>query len=170
MPDAIVAVYGDWGIGANGTQPVVVSEDRKHFRAITGGSTVIVGRKTLADFPGGRPLPHRRNIVLTRQSITVEGAEIAHTPEEALTLAGDDHCFVIGGESVYRALFPYLERIYVTKLDCTPDSDAYFPDLDADPAWHIIEKSEEKEEAGITYRFLTYERIPSEAPLSCTEE
>ena len=170
MPDAIVAVYGDWGIGANGTQPVVVSEDRKHFRTVTGGSTVIVGRKTLADFPGGRPLPKRRNIVLTRRDITVEGAEVAHTPAEALALAGDDRCFVIGGASVYRALFPYLDRVYVTKLDCIPESDAFFPNLDADPAWRITEQSEEKEEAGITYRFLTYERIPPEENFFCTEE
>ena len=64
MLEAIVAVYSDWGIGANGTQPVVVKADRRHFREVTGGSAVIVGRRTLADFPGGRPLKGRENIVL----------------------------------------------------------------------------------------------------------
>lgn len=63
---AIVAVYDDWGIGANGTQPVALSADRKFFREMTRGACVIVGRQTLADFPGGRPLPGRENRVLTR--------------------------------------------------------------------------------------------------------
>ena len=76
--DAIVAVYSDWGIGADGTQPVILKADRQHFVELTRGRTVIVGRRTLADFPGGRPLKGRRNIVLTRQSAAIDGAEIAH--------------------------------------------------------------------------------------------
>ena len=74
--DAIVAVYDDWGIGANGTQPVALTADRKFFRSVTKGATVIVGRKTMLDFPGGRPLPNRRNIVLTRQELQIEGASL----------------------------------------------------------------------------------------------
>jgi len=158
MTEAIVAVYADWGIGRDGTQPVVVKADRKHFRDVTGGSTVIVGRKTLADFPGGTPLPKRRNIVLSRTCPEIEGAEIARSPAEALALAGEERCFVIGGESVYRALFPRLDRVYVTKLDITPESDAFFPNLDADPAWRVAEESGPMEEDGVTFRFLTYER------------
>ena len=88
--DAIVAVYSDWGIGADGTQPVVLKADRQHFVELTRGRTVIVGRKTLADFPGGRPLKGRRNIVLTRQSTVIDGAEIAHSPEQARSLCADD--------------------------------------------------------------------------------
>lgn len=64
--DAIVAVYEDWGIGAEGTQPVALSADRRYFREKTQNAWVIVGRKTLGDFPGGRPLPNRVNLVLTR--------------------------------------------------------------------------------------------------------
>ena len=159
MLEAIVAVYGDWGIGADGTQPVVVTADRKYFREVTGGSAVIVGRKTLADFPGGRPLPKRRNIVLTRQDISVEGAEVAHTPAEAVALAGDERCFVIGGESVYKALLPEIGRVYVTKVDCTPCSDAFFPNLDADPAWRVADEGvAATDENGVGYRFLVYER------------
>ena len=71
--DAIVAVYADWGIGAKGTQPLVIPADRRRFRALTMGAAVIVGRRTLDDFPGGRPLPGRENLVLTRQNITIEG-------------------------------------------------------------------------------------------------
>ena len=74
--DAIVAVYSDWGIGADGTQPVILKADRQHFVELTRGRTVIVGRRTLADFPGGRPLKGRRNIVLTRGDTVIDGAEI----------------------------------------------------------------------------------------------
>ena len=157
--DAVVAVYSDWGIGADGTQPVTVRADRKHFREITGESAVIVGRKTLSDFPGGRPLKGRHNIVLTRQALEIPGAQVVHTPAEALR-AGEKHerCFVIGGESVYRQLMPWIHRVYVTKLDVCPASDSFFPDLDADPDWFCAEAGNWQEEDGIRYRFCTYQR------------
>ena len=160
MIEAIVAVYGDWGIGAGGTQPVVVSADRRHFRDVTGGSAVIVGRKTLADFPGGRPLKNRDNIVLTRQNIEIDGAVVVHSAEEALSAcAGYDRVFVIGGESVYKALFPHISRVYITKLDCVPHSDAFFPNLDADPDWEIEDEGvEQTDDSGVHYRFMTYVR------------
>ncbi len=156
--DAIVAVYADWGIGAGGTQPVVVRADRKHFRQVTGDAAVIVGRKTLADFPGGRPLKGRRNIVLTRQALEIPGAEVAHTPEEALSAAGGERCFVIGGASVYRQMLPWIRRVYVTQLDACPASDSFFPDLDADPDWLCAEAGDWQEEEGIRYRFCVYRR------------
>ena len=99
--DAIVAVYSDWGIGDGGTQPVVLKADRVHFRQVTDGNAVIVGRKTLSDFPGGRPLKNRYNIVVTRQDIQIEGAQVVHSTEEALTAAAEHpRCLVIGGASV----------------------------------------------------------------------
>ena len=105
--DAIVAVYADWGIGAKGTQPLVIPADRRRFRALTMGAAVIVGRRTLDDFPGGRPLPGRENLVLTRQNITIDGAQVVHSPAEAVAAAAQyDHCFVIGGDSVFRQMFP----------------------------------------------------------------
>ena len=157
--EAIVAVYSDWGIGCCGTQPVVVPEDRKHFRNVTSGAAVIVGRKTLADFPGGRPLPKRVNIVLTKQDIRIEGAIVVHSAEEALVEAEKhERCFLIGGESVYRLLFDAVERVYVTKIEACPPSDAYFPDLDALPGWHIADPGVEREHEGIKYRFMVYER------------
>ena len=82
--ELIVAVYDDWGIGKDGTQPVALSADRKFFRETTKGATVIVGRKTLADFPGGRPLPNRVNVVLTRQKTEIEGVVLCNSPEEAV--------------------------------------------------------------------------------------
>ena len=158
MIEAIVAVYRNWGIGLRGTQPLVVSEDRRYFLKVTGGSTVIVGRKTLADFPGGKPLKNRRNIILTHQDISVDGAEVAHTPEEALILAGEERTFVIGGESVYRAMLPFCSRVYVTEIDAEPECDAFFPPLTSDNGWFVSEAGPWKEQDGLRYRFAVYAR------------
>ena len=164
MLEAIVAVYGDWGIGAGGTQPVVVAADRKHFRDVTGGSAVIVGRKTLADFPGGKPLKGRHNIVLTTRPLEIEGAQVVHSVEEALAAAAAHaRVLVIGGESVYRELFPHIGRVFVTKLDCVPHSDAFFPNLDELEDWQVTEQSPaETDENGVRYCFMTYERVRDE--------
>lgn len=156
--EAIVAVYADWGIGAQGTQPVVLKADRAHFRAVTAGAAVLVGRRTLGDFPGGKPLKRRHNIVVTRQNIEIEGAEVVHSTDEALAAAArQPRCLVIGGASVYRQFFPYLDRVYLTKIDLTPVSDSFFPDLDAAEDWRCTEASPWQEEDGIRYRFCTYE-------------
>ncbi len=156
--DAIVALYADGGIGADGTQPVTVRADRKHFRELTDGAAVIVGRKTLADFPGGKPLKGRHNIVLTSQPIAIEGAQVAHTVEEAVEAAeAYDRCLVIGGASVYRQMFPYITRVYATEIDAAPVSDSFFPALD--PAqWRCAEDGSWQEENGLRFRFRTYER------------
>lgn len=156
--DAIVAVYADWGIGAAGTQPVTLHADRRRFRQTTDGAAVIVGRKTLEDFPGGRPLRGRHNIVLTRQPLELEDAEVVHSPEAAAAAAGQERCFVIGGASVYRQLLPYVRRAFVTQIDLTPQSDSFFPKLDEDPAWRLAEAEPWQEEDGVRYRFCVYER------------
>ena len=150
--DAIVAVYSDWGIGADGTQPVVLKADRKHFVELTRGRTVIVGRRTLADFPDGRPLKGRRNIVLTRQSTVIDGAEIAHSPEQARSLCADD-AMVLGGQSVFRDMMPYIDRVFVTKINCCPQSDA------RRLTYGDIVGSEALREGDIEYSFVCYERI-----------
>lgn len=157
--DAIVAVYSDWGIGDSGTQPVVLKADRRHFRSLTDGSAVIVGRKTLADFPGGKPLANRFNIVVSRQGINVDGALVVHSTGEALDAAEDfEQCFVIGGASVYMQFFNYLERVYVTKIDTEPQSDSFFPNLDRNPEWECVSQEPWEEEDGIRYCFCTYEK------------
>ena len=157
--DAIVAVYSDWGIGDGGTQPVVLKADRRHFRSLTDGSAVIVGRKTLADFPGGKPLANRFNIVVARQGINVDGALVVHSTGEALDAAEDfEQCFVIGGASVYMQFFNYLERVYVTKIDTEPQSDSFFPNLDRNPEWECVSQEPWEEEDGIRYCFCTYEK------------
>lgn len=157
--DAIVAVYSDWGIGDGGTQPVVLKADRRHFRSLTDGSAVIVGRKTLEDFPGGKPLANRFNIVVSRQGINVDGALVVHSTGEALDAAEDfEQCFVIGGASVYMQFFNYLERVYVTKIDIEPPSDSFFPNLDRNPEWECVSQEPWEEENGIRYCFCTYEK------------
>ena len=157
--NAIVAVYEDWGIGCCGTQPVALSVDRKFFRESTRGATVIVGRKTLADFPGGKPLPGRKNIVLTRSSIEIPGAIVCHSPEEAVAACeNDEMVFVIGGGSVYRQMLPFCDCAIVTKVGAAPESDTFFPNLDEDPAWYVSAELLRGEENGIGYQMLRYSR------------
>lgn len=156
----IVAVYDDWGIGCRGTQPVALSADRKYFRQTTAGAAVIAGRKTLLDFPGGRPLPKRVNFILTRDAhFTLEGAEVVHSVEEAAEKAGAyDKAFVIGGARVYRQMLPYCDKAYVTKVHARPQSDVFFENLDQDPAWELTSVTPPQEENGILYEFCVYTR------------
>lgn len=157
--EAIVAVFSDWGIGSKGTQQVVLKADRAHFRELTSGAAVLVGRKTMEDFPGGKPLKGRNNIVVTRRNVEIEGAEVVHSTEEALSAAAKyDRCLCIGGASIFRQFLPYTEKIFVTKIDLAPESDSYFPDLDEDPDWECTEQSPDMEEDGTVFRFCTYER------------
>ena len=157
--ELIVAVYDDWGIGKDGTQPVALSADRKFFRETTKGACVIVGRKTLADFPGGKPLPGRLNVVLSRGQTEMEGATVCHSPEEAAAVAaGQQRSFVIGGGSIYRQMLSYCDTAYVTKVHDTPASDTYFPDLDADPQWELAQVLQSGEENGIAYEMCLYKR------------
>ena len=157
--ELIVAVYDDWGIGKDGTQPVALSADRKFFRETTRGAMVIVGRKTLADFPGGRPLPNRVNVVLSRQDVDMEGVVVCHSPEEAVELAKTaPRAMVIGGGSIYRQMLPYCDTAYITKVHTTPLSDTFFPNLDNDPDWTLAEVLLSGEEDGIGYEMCLYKR------------
>lgn len=158
--DLIVAVYEDWGIGKDGTQPVALTADRKFFRETTRGATVIAGRKTVADFPGQKPLPGRTNLVLTKQNIEVPGFTVCHSPEEAAALSAvAEKVFVIGGGSIYRQMLPMCEKAYITKVHCKIQSDTYFPNLDEDPQWKMKEVLQSGEEDGIFYEMCLYERL-----------
>ena len=158
--ELIVAVYEDWGIGADGTQPVALSADRKFFRETTRGAMVIVGRRTVEDFPGKKPLPGRVNVVLTRQNVELPGFTVCNTVEQALEMAKTaDRAMVIGGGSIYTQLLPYCHKAYVTKVGCKPASDTYFPNLDADPGWKLAEILLSGEENGISYQMCLYEKI-----------
>ncbi len=155
---AIVSVDQNWAIGRGGDQLCYISTDLKRFKALTSGHPVILGRKTLATFPGGRPLPGRRNLILSRDpAFAVEGAEVYRDLASLLAAAPQDS-FVIGGESVYRAMLPYCERAYVTKVMSTFEADTYFPDLDALPEWEVAEREEPLEENGLKFQYFTYRR------------
>lgn len=165
---AIVAVCDDWGIGLDGGMIVENRADMRHFVRHTTGHAVIMGRKTLESFPGGRPLKDRRNIVLTRDpAFARTGVEVAHSVDEALDMLADgEEAWVIGGAEVYRQLLPHCGRAVVTKNHCVRPADAFFPNLDEDGSWAVasvdgpytIEAGQGEE--GLSYDFVTYERAP----------
>ena len=157
--ELIVAVYDDWGIGAEGTQPVALSEDRKFFREITRGAMVIVGRRTIEDFPGQKPLPGRVNVALTRKGGEIPGFTVCDSPEKAMELANTaERAMVIGGGSIYRQMLPYCDTAYVTKVHCQPVSDTFFPNLDSDPQWVLDQVLQAGEENGVSYEMCLYRR------------
>ena len=157
--ELIVAVYDDWGIGRDGTQPVALSADRKFFRETTREAMVIAGRRTIEDFPGKMPLPGRVNVALTRSGAEIPGFTVCASPEEAVELAKTtQRAMVIGGGSVYKQMLPYCDTAYITKVHLTIESDTWFPNLDADEDWYVAEVLQSGEENGIAYEMLLYKR------------
>lgn len=156
----IVAADRNWAIGNRGDLLFRIPADLRRFKALTLGHPVILGRRTLETFPGGRPLPGRTNLILSRSpAFTVEGAAV-YPDLAALIAAAPEDSFVIGGESVYRALLPWCDTAHVTKIDAAaPAADAFFPDLDADPEWEAAETSEVLDREGLPFRYVTYRRV-----------
>lgn len=159
--NAIVVVDANWAIGRDNELLFSLPTDMKRFRSLTLDGTVILGRKTLDSFPGGKPLPHRRNIVITHNvDFDREGCEIVDSPEAALELAADtedDKLWVIGGGSVYTTLLDQCKRVYLTKVDTVAEgADTFFPNLDKLPNWEVEATSDVVEENGFTYRFVDY--------------
>ena len=158
----IVAVDQNWAIGKGGDQLAYIPADLKRFKDLTLGHPVILGRRTLATFPGGRPLKGRRNLILSRNpDFAPEGAEVFRNLDSLLAAAPED-AFVIGGASVYEALLDRCGTAYVTRLEAAFPADCWFPDLDARPEWVRTEASEVQEHGGLRFRYLTYQR--KEAP------
>ena len=166
--DLVVNVCENWGIGKDGNLLVSISADLKRFRQLTTGKTVILGRKTLSTFPGGRPLKNRTNYILSTSSIPVEGAEVFPNLDALFAQLGQwntDLVSVIGGASVYEALLPYCTRAYVTKTFLSPKADTYFPNLDKLANWSIIKEGPILEENGIRFQYLDYvNSAPLELP------
>ncbi len=157
--DLIVAVYDDWGIGRDGTQPIALSTDRKFFRETTRGAMVIVGRRTIDDFPGKKPLPGRVNVALTRSDMEIPGFTVCHSPEEAAELAKTaEKAMVIGGGTIYRQMLAFCDRAYVTKVHVTPDSDTFFPNLDEAEDWELSEVLQSGTENEIAYEMCIYKK------------
>ena len=157
--ELIVAVFDDWGIGKDGTQQIALSADRKFFREVSKGAMVIAGRRTVQDFPGQKPLPGRENVVLTRSGKEIPGFTVCASPEEAAELAKRaDRAMVIGGGSIYLQMLPLCNVAYITKIHAQPESDTFFPNLDADPQWEMQEVLQSGEENGIGYEMCLYRR------------
>ena len=139
-----------------------IPADMRFFRETTKGNIVSMGRTTLESFPQGRPFKNRVNIVITRKKdYKVKGAVIVHSVEEAVKEAKkyEGELFVIGGESIYRAMLAYCDTAYVTKIDHAFDADTYFPNLDEDKEWQMITISEEQTCFDLEYYFTVYERV-----------
>lgn len=158
----IVAVDKNWAIGYQNKLLVRIPNDQKFFRQETTGKVIILGRKTLETFPNGLPLKNRTNIILTTNpDYQVKDAVVSHSIEEVLELIkayDTQDIFVIGGESVYKQLLPYCDIAEVTKIDHAFDADAYFPNLDCDKEWELVEDSEEQTYFDLEYHFLKYKR------------
>ena len=159
--NAIVVVDQNWAIGRDNHLLFSLPTDMKRFRALTLDGTVILGRRTLDSFPGGDPLPRRRNIVITHHTDLVrDGMEVVPSIDAALAAASgtpESKLWVIGGGSVYAALLSRCRRAYVTRVDAAAEgADSFFPNLDKLPGWTVESISEPVTETGVTYRFYDY--------------
>ena len=160
MISIIVAVSDDWGIGKNNELLWRISEDLKRFKRLTLGKSVIMGKKTWESLPI-RPLPGRKNIVLTDMpQEQIEKAITVYSIEEALSKCHKrEEVFVIGGGSVYQQFMPFAERLYITHVCGNAPADIFFPPIDMN-IWKIIEEEHfpENETNTIPYKYVVYER------------
>lgn len=157
--DLVVNVTENWAIGKGGDQLVYISADLKRFRQLTTGKTVILGRKTLATFPGGRPLKNRTNLVLSSSVKTIDGAEVFPDLTSLLRRLKElnsEDISVIGGASVYEALLPYCDKAYVTKTYGDFEADTFFPNLDEMNNWEVVQTGEILEENGVKFQNIDY--------------
>jgi dihydrofolate reductase len=156
----IAAVDKKGGLGKDGQLLVRLGADMKRFKELTSGGVVIMGRKTLDSLPGGKPLPNRRNIVLTRnEEFSREGVEVAHSVLEVLQLIKDeekDKVWVIGGGEIYAALIPFCENCYLTRIDKGFEADTFFPSLG--PDWIIEDLGYLLQEQDIVFSYERYKR------------
>jgi dihydrofolate reductase len=158
----IAAVDKNWAIGMDNKLLVSIPEDMKYFREHTIGKVIVMGRKTLESFPGGKPLKQRTNIVLTKnQNYQVKDAVVVHSMEELKTLLSDypqEDIYVIGGESIYRQMLELCDTAHITKINYAYQADAHFPNLDEDKNWVVTAKSEERTYFDLEYEFVKYEK------------
>ena len=156
----IVAADKNWAIGKDNDLLCHLPGDLKYFKEKTTGKTVVMGRKTLESLPGGKPLPKRTNIVLTRDAnFHKEGCIIVHSIEELLEKYGEEDLMVMGGAEIYTKLLPYCDTCYITEIDKEFEADKFIPNVAADPAFKKVWESEGQVENGISYRFVEYKRV-----------
>ena len=158
----IASADKNWAIGKDNKLLVRVPEDMKFFRRMTTGKVVVMGRRTLESFPNQAPLPNRVNIVLTRdRAYRKEGVVLVHDREELeeeLKKYPEEDIYVVGGGSVYELLLPYCDTAYVTRIDMAYQADTFFPDLDKDPEWELVQESDEQTCFDIEFTFTVYRR------------
>ena len=158
----VVAAATNNAIGKNGTMPWHLPNDMKHFKNITWGMPVVMGRKTFESL--GKPLAGRKNIVITRQpGWKAEGAVVVQTIDDALFLVKETdakEAMVIGGGEIYKTLFNKAGRIYLTRIEAEPDADTFFPAI-SPKEWKMVsqQKHEADEKNAYRYSFEIWERI-----------
>jgi len=156
----IVAAATNNVIGRDGGLPWHLSEDLKRFKRITTGKPIIMGRLTHESI--GKPLPDRRNIVISsREGLEIEGCEIVATPDAALALVADaEEVMIIGGGKVYEQVLPMADRIYMTRVDAIPDGDTFFPEINNEE-WQVVEQENiSADKSGeLGYSFITLDRL-----------
>jgi dihydrofolate reductase len=157
----IVAVSRNNVIGSEGALPWHLPDDLGHFKRLTTGKPVIMGRRTFESI--GRPLPDRRNIVMTRQAnYAAEGCEVVSSMNEALELVhGTDEVMIIGGGLVYRDFLSHADRIYLTRVQADVEGDTHFPEID-EAAWQLVRSQHHAADDRHVYEFdlLVFERRP----------
>ncbi|CAG2130558.1 dihydrofolate reductase [Cupriavidus numazuensis] len=157
----VVARARNGTIGRNNTLPWRLPEDLAHFKRTTMGAPIIMGRKTWDSI--GRPLPGRRNIVVSRNAdLKLEGAEVAISLEDAQRLCvGVEQVFLIGGAQLYAEALPSADRLVVTEIDADVEGDAFFPAIDPAKWIETSRETHHSEANGFDYAFVTYDRPPS---------
>ena len=159
---AILSADRNWGIGYQNKLLVTIPSDMRFFRETTTGKVIVLGRKTLETFPGGLPLKNRVNVVLTHdRSLQVKDAVVVHDLEELmeeLKKYPEEDIYVVGGGSVYELMLPYCDTAYVTRIDMAYQADTFFPDLDKDPEWELVQESDEQTCFDIEFTFNVYRR------------
>lgn len=153
----IVAVAKGGVIGHNNTLPWHLPEDLKHFRALTTGHHIIMGRKTYESL--GRLLPGRTTVIVTRNpNYQIEGALIASSLEAAMALSGnDDEVFLIGGAELYQHGLELANKLYLTEISLAVEGDAYFPDVNVE-TWQETARETHISEQGLAFSYVTYVR------------
>lgn len=159
---AIAAVDEKWNIGRDGDLLVRIPPDLKRFQSLTLGKTVVMGRKTLASLPGGRPLPGRQNIVMSQRGIPAQPGLTCCDSLETMMEAISDRCsediFVIGGGEIYALLLPQCTKAHITKIHRRFLADTQFPNLDLRTDWHLEAEEGPFQYEGLSYSYCSYIR------------
>ncbi len=145
-------------IGIHNTLPWRLPEDLKHFKALTLGHHILMGRKTYESI--GKPLPGRTTVIITRGNFPApEGVKIAHSLQDAIEVCGaDEEIFFVGGAELYAQALPLAGRLYLTEIQADVEGDAWFPDYDR-AQWREVSRERRHDEAsGLEYHFVVYDR------------